>query len=80
MKTVSLRDLRTRPGEVVMRVLAGEVLILTRAGSPVAELHPLRRPGLDRETLLKRWRQVPPIDPDAFRRDLDAVLDALPLP
>jgi hypothetical protein len=25
--------------------------------------------------LLRRWRRLPPMDPDALRRDLDAVID-----
>ncbi len=76
MSTVSIRDLRNQGGKVVERVLAGESLTVTRAGTPVAELRPVRRPGLDRETLLRRWRQVPAIDPEALRRDIDAVLDS----
>lgn len=76
MSTVSIRDLRNQGGKVVERVLAGESLTVTRAGTPVAELRPVRRPGLDRETLLRRWRRVPAIDPEALRRDIDAVLDS----
>jgi prevent-host-death family protein len=76
MSTVSIRDLRNQGGKVVERVLAGESLTVTRAGTPVAELRPVRRPGLDRETLLRRWRQVPAIDPEALRRDIDTVLDS----
>lgn len=75
MGTVSIRDLRNQGGKVIERVLAGESLTVTRAGTPVAELRPVRRPGLDRETLLRRWRRVPPIDPEALRRDIDSVLD-----
>jgi len=75
MSTVSIRDLRNQGGKVVDRVLAGESLTVTRAGTPVAELRPVRHPGLDRETLVKRWRRLPPVDPVAFRRDIDAVLD-----
>ena len=75
MRTVTIRELRNRGGEVVKRVLAGESVTVTRAGTPVAELRPLRRSGLYRETLLDRWRQVPPVDPVALRRDIDAVVD-----
>lgn len=75
MSTVSIRDLRNRGGKVLERVLAGESLTVTRAGTPVAELRPVQRPGLDREALLQRWRQVPPVDPVAFRRDIDGVVD-----
>jgi len=55
-------------------VTSRESLTVTRAGIPVAELRPLRRPGLDRETLIERWRRLPPVDLVAFRRDVDAVV------
>lgn len=76
MSTVTIRELRNHGGEVVERVLAGEALTVTRAGKPVAELRPVRRRGLDAATLLGRWRRLPAVDPKAFRRDVDAVLDA----
>lgn len=79
MNTVSLRELRNRSREVMERVLVGESLTVTRAGTPVAELRPVRRPGLDREILLHRWREVPPVDPVAFRRDIDTLMDPSPL-
>ena len=75
-KEVSIRDLRNRGGKVIERVLAGESLTVTRAGTPVAELGPVRRSGLDREALVERWRKLPPLDPAALRRDLDAALDS----
>ena len=75
MNTVSLRELRNRGGKIVERVLAGESLTVTRGGTPVAELRPVRRPGLDSETLLHRWRRVPPVDPVAFCRDLERAVD-----
>ncbi|NJL29754.1 MAG: type II toxin-antitoxin system prevent-host-death family antitoxin [Thermoanaerobaculia bacterium] len=71
-----MRDLRNRGGEVVERVLAGETLTVTRAGSPVATLLPLRKRPLDRITLLERWRRLPPIDVKAFRNDIDTLLDS----
>ena len=73
---VTIRDLRNHGGDVVDRVAAGESLVVTRSGKPVAELIPLRRRGLDAATLLARWRHLPPVDPDALRADLDRVLDA----
>jgi antitoxin (DNA-binding transcriptional repressor) of toxin-antitoxin stability system len=57
------------------RVLAGESLTVTRAGRPVAELHPLPRPSLDAATLLQRWKNLPKVDPDELRRDIDEVID-----
>jgi prevent-host-death family protein len=76
MAAVTIRDLRNHGGDVVDRVMAGESLVVTRAGEPVAELRPLRRRGLDRVTLLERWRHLPPVDPAALRRDIDDALDS----
>ncbi len=70
-----MRELRNHGGEVLNRVVAGEAITVTRDGTPVAELRPLVRRGLDRVTLLRRWRQLPPVDPAELRRDLDAALD-----
>jgi prevent-host-death family protein len=75
MSTVSIRDLRNKGGEVVDRASRGEVITITRAGKPVAELHPLPRQPLSREALLARWRQLPPLDPVKLRADLDSVID-----
>lgn len=75
MGTVTIRDLRNRGGEVVDRVLTGEVLTVTRDGRSVAELRPLRRRGLPAALLLERWRRLPAVDPVALRRDVDAVID-----
>ncbi len=71
-----MRDLRNHGGEIVDRVVAGEALLVTRSGKPVAELIPVRRAGLRAEELLRRWRSLPPVDATTFRDDLDAVLDA----
>lgn len=76
MKGVTVRELRNQGGKVVDRVLAGESLVVTRAGKPVAELRPVRRRALPRAELLARWRALPPVDPVAFRRDVDDLLDA----
>ncbi len=75
MGEVTIRDLRNHGGEVVDRVAAGERLVVTRGGKPVAELRPIRRHGPNAATLLARWRRLPPMDARALRRDLDAALD-----
>ena len=71
MSDVSARELRNHGAEVLNRVLAGECLTVTRAGRPVAELRPLPQPGIDAATLLERWKNLPAVDPDSFRRDID---------
>lgn len=76
MRDITIRELRNHGSEVVNRVLAGESLTVTRAGRPVAELRPLPRPGLDSATLIERWKNLPVVDPDSFRRDLDELIDS----
>ncbi len=75
MATVTVRDLRNRGGEVLNRVAAGERLIVTRDGEPVAELVPLTRRPLALATVLERFRHLYPVDPAELRADLDAVID-----
>ena len=76
MDTVTIRELRNHGRSVIDRVEAGESLIVSRDGRPVAELRPLPRKPLDAETLLERWRHLPDVDPVAFRRDIDRVIDS----
>ena len=75
MDSVSIRDLRNRGGEVIDRVASGERLTVTRDGRPVAELRPIRRPGLPARLLIERWSRLPVVDPRRLRDDLDAVVD-----
>ena len=70
-----MRELRNEGGRVIDRVLAGESLVITRDGAPVAELRPLPHAVLDAATLLRRWRHLPAVEPAALRADIDAVLD-----
>ena len=75
MAEVTIRDLRNHGGDVVDRVAAGERLIVTRGGKPVAELRPVRRRGKSASVLLARWRRLPAVDGTALRSDLDATID-----
>jgi len=76
MRSVTIRELRNHAGDVLRRVEAGERLTVTRHGEPVAELVPVGRPPLPLATLLKHYRQVPPVDPEALRRDIDELIDS----
>jgi prevent-host-death family protein len=71
----TVRDLRNHGGDVLDRVVAGERVVVTRDGRPVAELTPLRPARLGREALLARWRHLPRLDAVALRRDTDDLLD-----
>ncbi len=75
MAEISIRDLRNHGGEVIDRVTLGEELTITRDGKPVARLQPLDKPPLALSALLRRWARLPPMDPDALRRDVDASVD-----
>ncbi|MGH3801724.1 MAG: type II toxin-antitoxin system Phd/YefM family antitoxin [Pseudonocardiaceae bacterium] len=75
MSEVTVRELRNHGGEVIDRVAGGETVTVTRAGKRVAELRPLERPPLKATVLLSRWRQVPRVDPQELRADIDAVID-----
>ncbi len=76
MANVSIRDLRNHGGDVVDRAARGEQITVTRSGKAVAELRAVSSPALSADTLLSRWRGLPPLDPYALRADIDQVLDA----
>jgi antitoxin (DNA-binding transcriptional repressor) of toxin-antitoxin stability system len=70
-----VRDLRNYGGQILNRVEGGETMTITRDGSPVALLTPFPQPRLSAAALLESWRNVPRIDADSLRRDIDQVLD-----
>jgi prevent-host-death family protein len=74
--TIAQRELRNDSGNILRRVENGEEFIVTRNGTPVAELRPAaRRRAVSRHRLLGAFRGVPSIDPVALRADLDAHVD-----
>lgn len=75
MESVTVRDLRNHGGVVLDRVARGETLVVTRDGTDVAELRPRTRPSASPADLIARRQHLPQVDPDLFRRDLDAVMD-----
>lgn len=70
-----MRDLRNRGGEVLSRVAAGERVLITKDGEPVAELTPIPRRRVTTSLWLERLRRLPPVDAARFRADVDAGLD-----
>ncbi len=75
MNTVTVRDLRNSGGDVLRRVEHGERIIVTRDGTPVAELRPLPRPSVGPAELIHRRKNFPRVNPDALRRDIDNLID-----
>lgn len=70
-------QLRENLDEMLDRVEAGETIRVTRDGRPVAELRPLAddEPRMTTAEIIERMRELPPMDLDGFRRDLDALYD-----
>ena len=76
MAEVNVRELRNHGGEVLDRVSAGESITVVRSGTPVAELRPIPARGLGADELIRRRRQLPVVDPERLKADLDATVDA----
>lgn len=75
-RTISQRELRNDMASVLQDVQHGETLIITRNGTPVAELRPLPpQRFVPRSVLIEAQRRSPHIDYARFRADLDAVVD-----
>jgi prevent-host-death family protein len=72
---VSVRELRNYGGQILNRVESGESMTITRDGTPVAVISPLHQPRLSATALLENWKNVPLINAESFRRDIDQALD-----
>lgn len=75
MSEATVRDLRNHGGQVLDRVVAGEVVTITRDGKPVAQLEPLAQRRLSAAAVVERFRRLPPLDPQRLRADVDALVD-----
>ena len=75
-RTITQRELRKDSGAVLREVQAGQTILITRKGVPIAELRPVS-PGrfVPRAAIANAWRRAPRIDSDRLRADLDAVVD-----
>lgn len=74
---VTQRDLRNRSAEIMDAVGRGESFVVTRSGTAVGELIPLRRRRtVTREEFAATSRSAPAIDLERFRDDVDSAVDA----
>ncbi len=76
--TIGQRELRNDNARIIDAVAAGETFVVTRHGTPVAELRPVeeRRPRfVSRSALLAAAASGPHLDAAWFRADLDRSLD-----
>lgn len=76
---VALRDLRNHTSDLLQQVEAGEELVITKRGKPVAKLVPIttqRRRPIPRHELIE-WLKNRPVDPEfaKFRKKLSETTD-----
>jgi prevent-host-death family protein len=73
-RVITQRELRNESAAVLREVEAGRTFVLTRNGTPVAELRPIQpRRFVPRATIADAIG--PRVDARQFRADLDAVID-----
>lgn len=75
-QAITQRELRNDSGEIMRRLDHGETFIVTRNGTPVGELIPMRRHRfVSTDAVVAMFRNAPPIDAERFRSDLDVIAD-----
>ena len=75
MRSVTVRELRNKGGEVLERVEHGERVIVTRDGHAIAELRPLPRRSVGPAQLIERRRRLPRVDLGGRRSIIKTILD-----
>jgi prevent-host-death family protein len=75
-RIITQRELRNQSAAVLREVAAGRTIIVSRNGTPVAELRPIQpHRFVPRATLAEAMARAPRVDAARFRADLDAVID-----
>ncbi len=75
-RVITQRELRNDSAAVLRDVQAGQRIIVTRNGVPVAELRPIEpRRFVPRAVIAEAAARAPRIDARRFWADLDAVAD-----
>ena len=75
-RTITQRELRNDSGEIMRSLDQGESFVVTRNGTPVGELTPMRRHRfVSTDTVVAMFRTAPSVDPTRFRTDLDTHVD-----
>jgi prevent-host-death family protein len=73
-RTITQRELRNDSAAIMDAVERGETFVVTRNGTPVAELGPIgRRRFVPTAELKRKWANSPPIDYAAMRAEMDAL-------
>lgn len=80
-REITQRELRNESGEIMRQLDQGETFIVTRNGTPVGELTPLRRHRfVSADTAVAMFRSAPGVDFARLRADLDSVVSQEPTP
>jgi prevent-host-death family protein len=75
-REITQRELRNDSGAILRAVEGGATFVVTRNGTPVAELHPLRRRTFVSTTqVMAMFAHDTTIDAERFFGDLDAAVD-----
>ncbi len=80
-RTINQRELRNNSGEIMRELDRGESFLITRNGTLVGELTPVRRRQFVRaEDAIAAFSGLPRIDFKRFREDIDTYVDQDPTP
>lgn len=75
-RTITQRELRNQSAVVLREVEAGRTLIVSRNGTPIGELRPIkRRRFVPRAAIADAADSAAQIDAAQFRADIDAVIN-----
>ncbi|TQN27718.1 hypothetical protein FHX37_4447 [Haloactinospora alba] len=78
-REISQRELRNGSGAILEAAAGGEISVVTRNGTPMAELRPLgERTFADTDEALRAAARMPPVDSARLRDELDGALDQEP--
>jgi prevent-host-death family protein len=78
---ITQRELRNGSGDIMRALDHGESFVVTRNGTPVGELLPVRRRQfVSAGAATAAFAGAPPVDLDRFRHDIDGLLDQDPTP
>jgi prevent-host-death family protein len=78
-REITQRELRNDSGAIMRGVERGESYTITRNGTPIGRLIPLRRRTfVPSEEVFAAFATAPRIDAESFRSDLDAGVDQDP--
>jgi prevent-host-death family protein len=78
-REITQRELRNDSGTIMRGVERGESFTITRNGTPIGRLIPLRRRTfVPRDEVMAAFATAPVLDAEQLRADLDSIVDQDP--